>query len=80
MCSSVVKVVANLHEDFSRIQKVRSAEGEAVVEQDAPIGDVDAVHADGELFTELLAQRQIERRVRLEMVVGYGGGVAVREA
>src|SRR5580704_17069987 len=78
MCSSVVKVVANLHENFPRIQKVRSAKGEAVVEQQAAIRDVDATHADGELFTELLAERQIERRVRLEMVA-RDGWVAIRE-
>jgi hypothetical protein len=40
---SVMKPVANLDKDFARIQIVCSAEGEAVVEQDAAVGYVDSL-------------------------------------
>jgi len=45
--SSVVKPVAHLHEDFSRIQVVRAAESETVVEQHAPVGHVDGLNSYG---------------------------------
>jgi hypothetical protein len=52
--SSVVKAVANLDEDFAWIYKVCAAKGEAVVEQDAAVSDVDSVHADREFLRKIL--------------------------
>lgn len=41
--NSVVKTIAQLREDFARIQVVDTAEGKAVVQEDASIGDVDGL-------------------------------------
>ena len=65
-----METIAQLHENFARIQVVRSAERKAVVEQDAAVGDVDALQVDGESFAETLAQRKIKRGVGLEMIPG----------
>src|SRR2546429_5501493 len=65
---SIVKAIAQLDEHFARLEKVRAAEGEAVVEQHAAIGDVDGLQIDGEALAELLAEREIKRGVRLKMV------------
>ena len=63
-----MKAIAQLDEHFARLEKVRAAEGEAVVEQHAAIGDVDGLQIDGEALAELLAEREIKRGVRLKMV------------
>src|SRR6266404_3585165 len=47
-----------------------AAEGKAVVEQDAAIGDIDALHVDGESLAELLPEREVEGGVRLQMAWG----------
>src|SRR6059036_2203873 len=65
---SVVKTIAQLDEKFARIEIVRSAEGEAVVEEHAAVGDVDGLEVDGEALSELLAERQIKRCVRLKVI------------
>jgi hypothetical protein len=54
---SIVKAIAQLDENFARFEKVRAAEGEAVVEQHAAIGDVDGLQIDGEALAELFAER-----------------------
>jgi hypothetical protein len=51
---SVMKPVANLDNDFARIQIVRSAKGEAVVQQNAAICDVDPLNVHGKAFAEAL--------------------------
>ncbi len=38
-----MKTIAQLREDFARIQVVDTAEGKAVVQEDASIGDVDGL-------------------------------------
>ena len=72
MRGSIVEAVAHLDEDFPRIQIVRSTEGEAVVQQHAAIGDVDALYVHREPFAKTLAERKIERGVRLQMIAGVG--------
>jgi hypothetical protein len=66
--ASVVKPVANLRVDFAWVQVVCSAEGETVVEQNAAVGDVDALQVDGESFSETLAESKVKSSVGLEMV------------
>jgi hypothetical protein len=43
-CESVVEAIAQLNEDFARVEIVGAAKGEAVVEKGAAVGDVDSVH------------------------------------
>ena len=40
---SVVEAVAHLDEKFARVEEVRSAERKTIVQQDAAVGDIDAV-------------------------------------
>ena len=76
-----MKAVAQLNEDFARIEIVRAAEGEAVVEQHAAVGDVDGLKIDGEALAKLPAERQIKGCVRLKMVAGsHLRRIAVGEA
>ena len=75
----IVKVIADLDEDLPRIQIMRSAESEAVIEQHAAIRNVDPVYAHREFLAKRLAERQIKRRVRLQVVVRVRRGIAVRE-
>ena len=77
---SVVETIAQLDEYFARVEVVRAAEGEAVVEEDAAVGDVDNLEVCGEAFAEILAERKIKGSVGLEMAVGIGGKIPVGEA
>src|SRR5260370_27746849 len=57
-----------------------AAEGEAVVEQDAAVGDVDGLQVDGKFVAELFAERNVEGGVRLQVTwwrtaVGESGRV-----
>ena len=65
-----METVAQLDENFARIQVMGAAEGEAVIEQDAAAGDVDPLQVDRESFAETLAERKVEGGVRLEMIAG----------
>ena len=56
-----------------------SAKGEAVVQQNPAICDVHALNAYGKAFAEALAEREVERGVRLKVIAG-NGWVAIREA
>jgi len=51
-----METVANLDVEFARVQVVSSAEGKAVVEQDAAIGDVQRLNVYRELLTETLSE------------------------
>ncbi len=77
--NSIVKTVPQLDKNFARIQVVRSAKRKTIVEQDAPVGDVDALQVDGESFPETFAEGKVERGVRPKMVAGHVG-IAVCEA
>ena len=76
---SVLKSVANLDKDFAGIQIVRSAKGETVIQQNAAVRDVDALNTQGKALAKVLADGEVECRVRLEMVP-RDGWVAIREA
>jgi hypothetical protein len=52
---SVVKSVANLDKDFAGIQIVCSAEGEAVIQQNAAVCDIHPLNVYGEVLAEALA-------------------------
>lgn len=76
-----MEAVAELEEKFARIEEVSAAEGEAVVEKKAAVGDVDGLKAGGEAFAEIFAERQVESGVRLKVVAWINGrGIAVGEA
>src|SRR5579883_344006 len=90
ICSSIVKTIAQLRVNFARVVPVRAAEGEAIVEQHAAVGDVEPGDGEREAFTEVLAEREVERGMGLQVgarlrgvpvgearaVVHVGGGVA----
>ena len=65
-----MKAVTQLDKEFPRIEIVRAAEGEAVVEKHAAVGDVDGLEIDGEALAEFPAERQIKGCVRLKVVTG----------
>ena len=56
----VVETVTNLDQDFTRVQVVRPAESEAVIQQDAAICDVDPLDVYGEIFAEAFADREVK--------------------
>ena len=56
-----------------------SAEGEAVIQQNAAVCDVYALNIDGKPLAKVLADGEVERRVRLQMVA-RDGWIAIREA
>src|SRR5580704_589157 len=75
----VMKPVANLDKDFAGIQIVRSAKGEAVVQQNAAVCYVYCLDVRGKLLAEAFADGEVECGMRLEMIAG-DGWIAVREA
>jgi hypothetical protein len=62
---SVVKPVVNLDKDFVGIQIMRSAKGETVIQENAAVCDVYALNVHRKAFAEALAEREVERDVRL---------------
>src|SRR6266849_2143564 len=77
---SIVETIAQLHEDFARIEEVGAAKGKTVVKQDAAVGDIDALHVDGESLAELFAEREVEGGVRQQVAwrrtaIGKAGSV-----
>src|SRR5690242_10490326 len=75
-----MEAIAELQEDFAGLEEVRAAEGEAVVEQHAAIGDVSRLQVDGKSLAEIFTERKIEGSVGLKMVAGVcGSGISVRE-
>ncbi len=65
-----METIAQLDENFARVQVVRSAKSKTIVEEDAAVGDVDALQVEGESFTETLAKGKVEGGVRLEVIAG----------
>jgi hypothetical protein len=77
---SIVESKSQLHKDFARIQKMCPAESKTVVQQYAPVSDIHALYVDREFLPKVLPKRQIERRMRLEMVVRVRRRIAVCES
>jgi hypothetical protein len=65
-----METVAQLDKKFARIQVVRAAKGKAVVEQNAAVGDIDALQVEGESFAETFAERKVKCSVWLKMIAG----------
>lgn len=63
-----MKPVANLDKNFAGIQIVRSAKGEAVIQQNAAVCHVDTLNIYGDPLAKILADGEVERGVRLEMI------------
>ena len=53
---SVMKPVANLDKNFAGIQIVRSAKGEAVIQQNAAVCYVDTLNIYGKTLAKVLAE------------------------
>src|SRR5579863_6335056 len=65
---SVVEAVAEFNINFARVVPVESTEGDAVIEFDAAVGDVDGVERGGDALAEIFAEGKIERGVWWQMV------------
>ena len=72
-----METVAQLGKDFAGIQEMRSAEGKAIVEQNAAVGDVEGAQGDGKPFAKLFAESEVKGGVPREMI---GRRIAVRES
>ena len=60
--------IAKFGVNLARSVPVKTAEGLAVVELDAAVGDVESVERSRETLAEILAKRKIERGVLRQMV------------
>jgi len=69
--------VAHLYKNLTRIQKMRAAEGKAVVQQNPPIGNIRRIQRNGKSFAKVLAKSQVECGVAREMP---RRGIAVRKS
>jgi hypothetical protein len=76
---SKMETIAQLGIDFAGIEIMGSAAGEAVVEQNAAVSDVQGIRPQGELFAEVFGQRKIESGVRLKMAVEICRRISVRK-
>ena len=65
-----MKTVANFNVDFAGIVPVEAAEGDAVVEFNAAVGDVDGIERSRKALAEILAQREIESCVLRQIGTG----------
>lgn len=74
-----MKAVAQLDEELARIDIVRAAEGKAVVEKHAAVGDVDGLEIHREALAKFPAECQIKSGVRWKVIAGKMG-VAIGEA
>ena len=61
--SLVVEAVAEFGGELAGVVEVEAAEGEAVVEQDAAVGEVGGGDGGGEVFAEGLAEERSKRGV-----------------
>ena len=71
--ASIFEAVAEFAVDLAGVVVVEAAEGEAVVEQDAAVGDVGGGDGGGEFFAEALAEGEIEGGVLGKVGVGVAG-------
>ena len=55
--------IAQFDENFPRIVEVKSAKGQAVIEHYAPVAHIQSAHGSGEILSEILADREINRLV-----------------
>src|SRR5215831_4639149 len=62
-----MKPVAHLHVNLPRIGVMCTAEGLTVIQQESPVGQVERCRGDREPFPDILSQRQIKSRMRLQM-------------
>src|SRR6202451_1702726 len=78
---SIMKTIAQFHVNLTRVIPVKAAKGEAIVIFHAAIGNIERGERRGNSLAEILAQRDIERRV-LRQVVAWRGlaGKGVAEA
>src|ERR1700687_3699556 len=76
-CSLVVEAVAHLAVYLEGIVEVHAAKGEAVVDQQVAVGDVQRTQRRGESFSKRLAHGKIERSVRRQII---GRRISVLEA
>jgi hypothetical protein len=82
-----VEAVAQFPVNLPGIVVMKAAEGDAVMDEQAAIGDVERIERSREVFAETLAERQINRpmarqiEVRHDWVAGRSGAIlAIGEA
>ena len=66
--------VTQLDENFPWIAEVESAKGQAVVQHHAAVSHIQSGYRHREIFPEVLAEREIKRRVRGQVVQGRTTG------
>src|ERR1700731_1779962 len=66
--TSIMKAIAELGINLARIVPVKAAEGHAVVEFHATVGDVQSVERNRISLAEILTQRQIKSRVLRQII------------
>ena len=77
----VVKAVAHFDKNLPRVVPVEAAEGHAVVEFDAAVGDIQGVQRRRNPLAEILAEREIKGGVAGQVFAGIGlAGESVAEA
>src|SRR6266850_3546929 len=59
--SSVMKPVAHLNVNLSRLSEVRAAERIGTVQQESPVGQIHRLQCDQPVFSEAFAKRNVER-------------------
>src|SRR5580704_10728712 len=70
--ASIAKPVVDLTVDLPRIVVVKAAEGQAIVQQQMPVGQVQSRYGGGQAFPERLAECQINARMARQMVRRWG--------
>src|SRR5271166_1357570 len=76
-----MEAIAKLGVDFAWIVPMKSAEGDAIVQFHAAVGDIEAVQRNRVSFAEVFAERQIETGVLRQIVAAIRlAGKRVAEA
>src|SRR5882724_7648042 len=66
--SSVMKPVAHLDVNLSRLSEVRAAERVGTVQQESPVGQIHGLQCDQPAFSEAFAKRSIECCMALQVI------------
>src|SRR5215472_9118907 len=77
---SIVEAIAQLHKNLARVHVMSAAEGEAVVEQNTQIHDIQAGHGERESFGEVFANGHVESGVPGQVTVRVWRRISVGES
>jgi hypothetical protein len=65
-----MKAVSQLNVDFARVVPMETSEGDAVIELNAAVSNVQSIDGGGKALTEILSQGKIEGRVTGQIIAG----------